>query len=152
MTQGCLGHFRVSERGKRSNYWTGLSEVAPAHSVFWEGKMIQYNSTTLIITYTKSLKHGFSVDSLRTIHVRYGTKHRNGTPAVHLPLWFTHTHAYTVWMWNITHKTGSMSVSYEPAMKPLVDKSPPTGVEEFGSLMKKSCWAGRSWSAWLWGF
>ena len=32
-----------------------------------------------------------------------------------------------------------MSVSYEPAMKPLVDKSPPTGVQEFGGLMKKSC-------------
>lgn len=63
------------------------------------------------------------------------------------------TRANTLWMWNIImHKTGSMSVSYEPAMKPLVDKSPPTGVKEFGSLMKKSCWAGRSWPAWLWGF
>lgn len=29
-------------------------------------------------------------------------------------------------------------------MKPLVDKSPPTGVQEFGGLMKKSCCAGRS--------
>lgn len=59
----------------------------------------------------------------------------------------THTcmHAYTLWMWNIImHETGPMSVSYEPAMKPLVDKSPPTGVQEFGGLMKKSCWAGRS--------
>lgn len=50
------------------------------------------------------------------------------------------------------HETGSMSVSYEPAVKALVDKSPPTAVQEFGSLMKKSCRAGRSWSAWLWGF
>ena len=40
-------------------------------------------------------------------------------------------------------ETGPMSVSYDPAMKPLVDKSPPTGVQEFGGLMKKSCW--ESW-------
>lgn len=67
------------------------------------------------------------------------------------PLWLAH--ANTLWMWNtIMHKTEPMSVSYEPALKPLLDKSPPTGVQEFGSLMKKSCCAGRSRSAWLWGF
>lgn len=64
------------------------------------------------------------------------------------PLWLAH--ANTLWMWNtIMHKTEPMSVSYEPALKPLLDKSPPTGVQEFGSLMKKSCCAGRSRSAWF---
>lgn len=37
------------------------------------------------------------------------------------------------------HETRPTSVSYEPAMKPCVDKSPPTGAEEFGGLMKKTC-------------
>lgn len=39
-------------------------------------------------------------------------------------------------------RRGLASVSYEPTLKPLVDKSPPTAVQEFGGLMKKSCCAG----------
>lgn len=56
----------------------------------------------------------------------------------------SHKNTHILWMWNIImHEIGTLSVSYEPAMKPPVDKSPPTGVQEFGSLMKKSCW--ESW-------
>lgn len=164
MTQDSQGHFRVSERGKRSNQWRVISELAPAHSVFqWElsqnntkvperAEYTHENNNPLIITCTNFLKHGFSVDSRKT-RIRAWIEYGHSTLAVYLPLWFTHMHMYTLWMWNIImHETGPMSVSYEPAVKPLVDKSPPTGVQEFGGLMKKSCWAGRSWPAWLWGF
>lgn len=102
----------------------------------------------LIITCTDYLLQGSLFDSFGRVQTEY--EHSKLTVTV--GFWLSHTHSDTLWMWNmITHATGPMSVSYESAMKPLVDKSPPTGAQEFGSLMKKSCWAGRSWSAWLWG-
>lgn len=158
MTQWGLQHFKVRERGERPNQRV-ISEEAPARSVFQRGRR-QNDTIPERIAWLNPWVQNPSDHHVRLLHLTFHRIIQRIMAKTTTTVWTRYSRSSSasracigLWMWNtIMHETGSMSVSYEPAKEPLVDKSPQTGVQEFGGLMKKSWWAGRSWSARLWVF
>lgn len=146
MTWSSLRHFSVSERRGSCQM---KSKVVAAHFVFLQlGQNCAFHRRvaeiqpaalwSLLSDFERIpwiIQAWFLRSCLKEqIYIGYSLKSAPG---------FTQT--FILSMWNIImHEAGLVSFSYEPAMKSLVDKSPPTWEEEFGSLMKKSCWSWRS--------